>query len=204
MEVVARISKEWRRRMLFMFFMIFGIAAWFLYDGYIMWPGEQERYLEYTEIKDALIESGKAEDEESPAVELAWQRHAREVGHIKKIPKERTDSSISEQRTIGWVMMIGVFLYGVWIAWNHTRSVQAKGEIVTGASGERVELDSIVAIDRKKWKNKGIAYAIYEVDGKQRRLTLDDHKFIGCEAIMLEAMKRIKARSPQAEEEAES
>lgn len=204
MEVVARISKEWRRRMLFLFFMIFGIAAWFLYDGYIMWPGEQERYVEYTEIRDALIESGKAEDEESPAVELAWQRHARDVGHIKKVPKERTDSAIGEQRTIGWVMMFGALGFGVWIAWNHTRSVRAEGETVIGASGERVELDDIIAIDRKKWKNKGIAYAIYEVDGRQRRLCLDDHKFIGCEAIMLEAMKRIKDRSPQVDEAEDS
>ena len=46
MEVVARISTQWRRRMLFMLFMIFGIAAWFLYDGYILWPNEAQRYAE--------------------------------------------------------------------------------------------------------------------------------------------------------------
>lgn len=200
MEVVARISKEWRRRMLFLFFMIFGIAAWFLYDGYSMWPNEQERYVEYTEIKDALIESGAAVDEESSSLKLAWQRHAKEAGYVNKVPKERTDSAINEQRTIGWVMMIGALCYAVWIAWNHTRKVTAEGEIVTGASGERVELDSIVAFDLKKWKNKGIAYAIYEVDGKQRRLTLDDHKFQGCEAIMIEAQKRIKAREAKADD----
>ena len=91
-------------------------------------------------------------------------------------------------------MMGGSLVFLAWIGWNHTRSVRAEGEIVIGASGERVELDSIVATDRKKWKNKGIAYAIYEVAGKQKRLCLDDHKFAGCEAILLEAEKRIKAR----------
>ena len=55
MEVVARISTQWRRRMLFMFFMIFGIAAWFLYDGYILWPDEAQRHAEYLKIKDMLI-----------------------------------------------------------------------------------------------------------------------------------------------------
>ncbi len=77
MEVVARISTQWRRRMLFMFFMIFGIAAWFLYDGYILWPNEAQRHAEYFKIKDRLIEAGDAVDEGSTSVRLAWERHAR-------------------------------------------------------------------------------------------------------------------------------
>jgi hypothetical protein len=197
MEVVARISKEWRRRMLFMFFMIFGIAAWFLYDGYILWPDEAQRHVEYLEIKDTLIEAGDAVDEESTSVRLAWERHAREMDYRRNIPKERMDDDIREQRVIGWVMMIGALLYGVWIAWNHTRQVSAEGDIVIGASGERVDINSIAAIDRKKWKDKGIAYGIYEEGGKQRRLCLDEHKFRGCEAIIIEADQRIEARGTQ-------
>lgn len=197
MEVVARISKEWRRRMLFMLFMIFGIAAWFLYDGYILWPDEAQRHVEYLEIKDTLIEAGDAVDEESTSVRLAWERHAREMDYRRNIPKERMDDDIREQRVIGWVMMIGALLYGVWIAWNHTRQVSAEGDIVIGASGERVDINTITAIDRKKWKDKGIAYGIYEEGGKRRRLCLDEHKFRGCEAIIIEADQRIKARGTQ-------
>ena len=197
MEVVARISTEWRRRMFFMFFMIFGIAAWFLYDGYILWPDEAQRHVEYLKIKDTLIEAGGAVDEESTSVRLAWERHAREMDYGRNIPKERTGGDIKEQRVIGWAMMIVALLHGVWIAWNHTRQVRAEGDIVIGASGQRIELDSIIAIDRKKWKDKSIAYGIYKVGGKQRRLCLDEHKFKGCEAIILEADKRIKARAEQ-------
>jgi hypothetical protein len=197
MEVVARISKEWRRRMLFMFFMIFGIAAWFLYDGYILWPDEAQRHVEYMEIKDTLIEAGDAVDEESTSVRLAWERHAREMDYRRNIPKERMDDDIREQRAIGWVMIMGALLYGVWIAWNHTRQVSAEGDIVIGASGERVDINTITAIDRKKWKDKGIAYGIYEEGGKQRRLCLDEHKFRGCEAIIIEADQRIEARGTQ-------
>ena len=199
MQVVARISKEWRRRMLFMFFMIAGMAGWFLYDGHILWPDEGRRYVEYAEIRDDLIESGKAEDEESSFVRLAWERHAREAGYRRNIPKERTDSAIREQLVIGWTMMSGALIFGLWIAWNHRREVRTEGETVIGASGERVELDSITAIDRKKWKSKGIAYALYMDGDKQRRLTLDDHKFAGCEAIILEAEKRIRARTGESE-----
>ncbi len=197
MEVVAKISQEWRRRMLFMFFMIFGIAAWFLSDGYIFWPNEAERYAQYTEIKDRLIESGEAEDEESTAIRLAWQRYAREADISSKTPKERTDAAIREQVVIGWTLMTGSIIFALWIAWNHRLTIEAHGETIKGASGQEVTFDSIIATDRKKWKNKGIAYAIYETDGKRKRLCLDDHKFKGSEAILLEAEKRIQMRSEQ-------
>ena len=198
MEVNARISKEWRKRMLFMFAMIFGIAAWFLSDGYYFWPNEAERYAVYSEIKEELIESGKvdeAEVEDSPALKVSWQRVAREEGFKAKAPKERTEAAIREQRVIGWTMTGGSLLFLAWIAWNHTRSIRAEGETVIGVSGERVDLDAFVDTDRKKWKNKGIAYAIYEDGNKTKRLLLDDHKFAGCEAILLEVERRIKNAS---------
>ena len=201
-KVDARISKEWRRRMLFMFFMVSCIAAWFLYDGYSVWPNEAERHAEFIEIEEGLIESGKIEAVEKKAhgaevneyLRIAWERHAKDAGYKRDMPKERTDASIREQRMIGWVMMTGSLMFGLWVLWNHKLRVQTEGDVVIGTSGQRVELDSIVATDRKKWKNKGIAYAIYEVEGKQKRLCLDEHKFNGCEAILLEAERRIQAR----------
>jgi hypothetical protein len=195
MEILARISKEWRRRMLFMFFMLFGMGSWFLSDGYIYWPNEGARYQEFSKIADELIESGKATDAESSSVRLAWQRYAKEVDYRTGIPSERKQSDIHDQRVIGWFILIGSLLFGLWICWNHTRSVRTEGELVMGASGEKIQLDDIIEIDRKKWAKKGIVYGIYVVKGKRRRLTLDDHKFAGCEAIILEAERRIKERS---------
>jgi hypothetical protein len=96
---------------------------------------------------------------------------------------------------IGGVLTSLAVLFGIWILWNHRLSVRAEGDLITGASGQQVHLDSIIATDRKKWKKKGIAYAIYEENGKQKRLTLDDHKFAGCEEILLEAERRIEARA---------
>ncbi|MFP4351746.1 MAG: hypothetical protein ACLFRP_02355 [Puniceicoccaceae bacterium] len=199
MNVHARISFEWRRRMLVLFLMFFGIGAWFLLDGYVNWPAEAERYEAFSAIREELVETGAVEppeagDEESPTVLLAWKRYAEEEGLSTKAPKERTDSSIREQRVIGWALMVFAIGFGIWILWNHRLSVRAEGETVIGASGQRVPLDSIVATDRKKWEKKGIAYAIYEENGKRKRLTLDDHKFAGCEEILLEAERRIRER----------
>jgi len=201
MNVTARISFEWRRRMLILFLMFFGLAAWFLLDGYVNWPAEAERYEAFAEIRNQLVEAGEAEDGESQTVLLAWKRYAENEGLSAKVPKERTESSIREQRVIGWVLMVFAVGFGIWILLNHRLSVRAEGETIIGASGQRVALDSIVATDRKKWEKKGIAYAIYEENGKRKRLTLDDHKFAGCEEILLEAERRIREREGEARED---
>lgn len=197
--VNARISKEWRRRMLFMFAMLFGIALWFMTDGYIIWPKEGQRYEAYAGIRDKMLESGKAKDEDSQELRIAWKNYAREADISEKIPKERTDEKIQEQVVLGWWLMAIALTFGAWIAWNHRLSITTEGETIIGASGQRVELDSIIATDRKKWKKKGIAYAIYEDDGKEKRLCLDDHKFAGAEAILLEAERRIEGRAGKGE-----
>jgi len=181
--------------MLILFLMIFGMGGWFLADGYWVWPKEAERYEAFARIRDELIAADKADDGESPEVLLAWKRYAEEVGYPVDPPKERTDSAIAEQRVIGGVLTSLAVLFGIWILWNHRLSVRAEGDLITGASGQQVRLDSIIATDRKKWKKKGIAYAIYEENGKRKRLTLDDHKFAGCEEILLEAERRIEARA---------
>ncbi len=194
MQVHARISSEWRRRMIFMFLMIFGSGVWFLSDGYLMWPAEAKRHGALKEMADAMIANGKATSIEDPAVVRAWKPLAASKDWPEKLPKERTAAAIAGQR---WTGVIGTLLaaaFAAWVIWNHKRSVRAEGDLVIGASGERVHFDSIVGMDRGKWADKGIAYAIYMVDGKQKRLTLDDHKFLGCEAIILEAEKRMAAR----------
>ena len=188
--------------MLFMFAMIFGSALWFLSDGYLMWPAEGKRYEVFKEMAEVEIAEGRAKDMKDPALTRLWERHAKENDLPLKVPKERTPGDLAGQRWTGWIMLGGAVFFGAWVAWNHTRSVRADGDIVTGASGERVHLDSIVEMDRRKWANKGIAYAIYEENGKRRRLTLDDHKFLGCEAIILEAERRMAARAGVAPAEA--
>lgn len=188
--------------MVFMFLMLFGSGLWFLSDGYLMWPAEGKRHEVFAAMAEEMIADGRAPDvkevknaKDDPAVIAAWEKLAKERDWPVKIPKERTAGDLAGQRWPGWILFGGSLVFAAWVAWNHTRSVRAEGDWVTGASGERVHLDSIVDMDRRKWVNKGIAYAIYEKDGKRRRLTLDDHKFLGCEAIILEAERRMKVRA---------
>jgi hypothetical protein len=198
MKVHARISKEWRRRMTFMAIMLNGSALWFLYDGLIAWPSEQKRYEQLVTITADVVPEGTKLTDKDPAVARAWADYAAKNDLPAKLPKHRSPGDLSGQRLIGGVFLFFGLSFVGWVALQHRKSVRADGDIITGAGGETVHFDSIVEMDRRKWENKGIAYAIYEKDGKRRRLCLDDHKFIGCEEIILEAERRIAARATTA------
>lgn len=200
MQVHARISKEWRRRMFFMGFMIWGSSAWFAYDGYVAWPAEEQRYQQLVKITADVVAEDEKPTDKNPEVSRLWRNYAEENDLKTKIPKHRSDGDLSGQRYIaGFFAVIGVF-FSFWVWLQHRKSVRADGEIITGAGGETVNFAEIVDMDRSKWESKGIAYAIYERDGRRRKLCLDDHKFIGAEEIIVEAEKRIKARAGTPEE----
>ena len=198
MQVHARISKEWRRRMIMMALMLNGSGLWFCYDGYIAWPAETQRYAQLEQITADIVPAGTKLTDKNPAVVRAWTDYSAKNNLPTKLPKHRSPGDLSGQRTIGGILMaVGLGFVG-WVVLQHRKSVRADGDVITGADGQTVHLDSIVEIDRHKWASKGIAYALYETGGKLRRLCLDDHKFIGCEEIILEADRRIAARAASA------
>ncbi len=204
MQVHARISKEWRRRMFFMGFMIWGSSAWFAYDGYIAWPAEEQRYQKLVELTAEVVAEDEEPTDKNPEVERIWRSHAEENDLKTKVPKHRSDGDLAGQRYIaGFFAIIGV-IFSTWVVLQHRKSVRAEGEVITGAEGQTVNFNEIVDMDRSKWEAKGIAYAIYERDGKRRKLCLDDHKFIGTEEIILEAEKRIAAQAGETPDSKES
>jgi hypothetical protein len=196
MHIIAHISSEWRKRMLVLFCMYSGIALWFMSDGYYFWPREQGRYEVYSQLLAELKSTGKAEDAESSAFKLEWQRMAQAAGYKNKAPKERTPDAIHEQRLIGWVTLIGSLVFAAWIAWNHTRKVSLVDGFIIDPKGCSVPLNAIKSIDKKHWKNKGIAYGIYSVEARTQRICLDAHKFDGCHQIITEIEQTIAQTMP--------
>lgn len=195
MHIIASISNEWRKRMLILFCMYFFIALWFISDGYYFWPREQIRYQEYSQLLSELKSTGKAEDTESSAFKLEWQRRAQAAGYKNKAPKERNSDAIDEQLIIGWCALIGSLIFAAWIAWNHTRKVRLVDGCIVDSTGCSVPLSTIENIDKKHWKKKGIAYGIYSVEARAKRICLDAHKFKGCDQIIAEIERQIAQKN---------
>lgn len=181
--------------MIIMSLFIFGVAGWFFYDGMVAWPSEEERFQVYDQLATEMIEGKEALDTDDSRFVLAWRRVAEEKGWKEKPPKHRSDAALKTQVMIGGLFALGGVIFASWVVWNHTLSIRAEGEFVYSARGKKVPLDAIVEMDRRKWKNKGIAVAIYEENGRRRKLILDDYKFEGTEPIILEAERRIAERS---------
>ena len=68
MNVHARISKEWQRRMTMMAIMVNGMALWFCYDGWIAWPAEDKRHDQLVALTAGSVPEGKKHDAENPEV----------------------------------------------------------------------------------------------------------------------------------------
>ncbi len=191
MNLETRLTATWRNRFLFVALMIIGFAAWFFYDGLVTWPAEAQRFEEYDRIATEMMERGEASGRESREVKMAWERFAEAQGWSKKTPSERTDEDIQGQFTWGTgTGLVGLLFLG-WVLWHQTLKIRADDQFVYSARGKPVPWESIKRVDRSKWEKKGIAVAIYEEAGKEKKLILDDYKFAGAEAIIKEIERRL-------------
>jgi len=146
-----------------------GFGLYCLYDGYIGYPGQQERakeFIKFTEEHKALEPLEIANQWKVYAAEKEWP-----TGNPGE-PKE--DHEIAFQfvmagatGAVGLIFVVQLFMWrGRWIEVNDST--------ITSSRGHQFHLDDIVGLDKKKWDKKGIAKVLYQTDGKNGRLVLDD------------------------------
>jgi len=182
-------SPEMRRKLILVLF-FFGGAIWFFYDGLFAWPSINERYAAYQE----LVEQGK---------ENTWRKVAMEKGWPLEEPeKDYSASEIRMQLIIGGILLISGFGLLIRLDWFRRHPPSANEEGIDPGNGQRVPWDAIVGFDRSKWAKYFIIFAIYESDGKRRKLRLDDYRYDGCLAIIKEAERRLEARTGERDKDA--
>lgn len=191
MDVIAQLTKEWKRRWLILTAFFCAGALWFFYDGFIGYPKVAERYKVYEQVARDAIDRGDAEDMEDPALQLIWEKYAIEQGWKIDKPKNHDEDDFQEQKNfgIGLLVISGGLL--VWFVLSHRQRVTFDGTTITAPNGTQVKADQIIDLDKKKWENKGIVYAVYEEGGKRKKLVLDDYKFGGTVEIIDELERRL-------------
>src|SRR5687767_10935019 len=144
-------------------FIIIGLAAlgfslWSLYDGAIGWPKKRERA--YQQFKEAVGEERLDE----------WEKYAEQTG-------VKGEGDFLMQYVMAAVTgAIGFWLLlGVWRA--RGRWIESSGSGLTSSWGQSLDFDQIVSLDKRKWRNKGIAKIGYNDGRRNRRFVLDDYKF---------------------------
>ena len=141
-------------------------CLWSLYDGLVTYPEQRERALKYAEYR----EQDKKEEWKALAAERGW--HPGNPGEPK-----------SEADIMGQFVMAGVtgtlglgFLIVVLRA--RGRWIEATDSGIRSSWGQELSFDQIVSINKRKWENKGIAKIRYKENGRTRRFTVDDFKFV--------------------------
>lgn len=179
MKFEALPSREWKKRMYLLMLFAFGAGIWFFYDAYVGYPKQIERATAYKTLED----DGRLKE---------WPALAASKGWVEKDPgAPKTEEDLKQQRTWGLGACIVGAVVIVYFFWARRFKLTADEETIYPPMGDPVRFDEIREFDMKKWNRKGIAVAIYERAGARKRLTLDDWKFAGAEAILREARKRL-------------
>ena len=159
-----------------------GFALWSLYDGAVKYPQQRERGLAF----EKLMEEGRDKE---------WDQYAAERGWPTEYPGEpKSEADIKMQYVMVAVAgLIGALvLLNVWL--SRGRWIEADDEGLNSSWGERVPYSSIVSLDKKIWRSKGIARVKYNDGARVRRFVIDDYKFLRepTDNILYELEERIE------------
>ncbi len=169
-----------------------------LYDGYVNYPAQMERGQALIEIaEDVLPEEKKREISQAghgphdayllikkqmpdyPDLKEAWESKASAEGWPTIPPKKlRTEGDILGQYVMAGIALLG----GIWFLTTVLRTSGRWFELnengITSRWGESFSLDQVTAIDKKQWRDKGIARVRYTTPrGRQRTFVVDNYKY---------------------------
>ncbi len=91
--------------------------------------------------------------------------------------KSRYDWKIKSQFVmIAVAAPVGFFSLWVYLG-SRGRWLEADNSGITSSWGQQFDFDNIRTLDKKQWKNKGIARITYDAEGHTKKFVLDNYKF---------------------------
>jgi len=159
--------------------LLFGV--WFLRDGYVNYPKQNEIYEAYHEIR--LQYDGYADKYDRIAAE--WQRVAEQhegwplvVEDLSYGPgKKHTASDMFTQKLIGYTCLPLGLLFTISLLRQFGRWIAVNDDGLTVRGGRRIPFDAITTLNKARWQSKGIAVLTYQHANRSKRLVLDDWKY---------------------------
>jgi hypothetical protein len=152
-------------------------------------------------IKRAYEAAGKKREWATYALTKNWGS-----GEIKY----HTTGQIREQKFIAGALLAGAFLVLATFFLNRGRKISADADSYTDEKGARIAFTDIFRIDRRKWDNKGLAYAFYRSGASEKKAIIDDLKYIGAGEILARMLENFqgelidRAKDDEDDEDAEN
>lgn len=168
--VRTNIAKSYLGRMALIGLFCLGLSGWSLYDGLVSYP--QQR-------KEALLFQEYAKKGDTKEHREQWQEEAAKRGwqNTDNPGKPRDDNDIFGQFVMAGVTApIGLCFLGLLLlrlgCW-----IEADENGLRTNRGHEFPYGQITVLDKKKWQSKGIAKIRYQVEDREKKLTLDDYNY---------------------------
>jgi hypothetical protein len=201
--IVCRVTTWYYRRMGMMAGMCVAFGLYFIYDWKVGYPkaneiADKQEWFEKVLLPsyDEAQKAGKLEEwmvkadaEGWPKGKAGeppkWLQYAAANGWPEK-PKRFTQKEVDEQLWWGLGTMGIGLAAGVVLLLNRGKVLRGEADHWVTPEGETVRYADVVRVDKRKWDNKGLAYAWYQKEpgGREKRVVIDDLKFGGADRVL--------------------
>lgn len=185
-EIVARRDRaHYVKRCVLIPALILFAGLYFLYDGYVGYPGHNRRFDELTLKAKEARDRGDAKAE----ADLLQER---------KSVTPHNEMDIRLQKVLGYALPPLAVLAFVFFSRQSRGQYRLAGDVLYAPGHPPVPLDAVREIDKTKWDKKGIAYVGYEIEpvgggpARAGRVKLDDALYE--QAPTTAILKAIEAR----------
>jgi hypothetical protein len=194
MQLRAENDPRYSRKFLLMGICGLGFALYCLYDGLVGYPGKREvgfgefkaDYKTYFEDSRKSMSMAEFEGTAEPEQSKQWENYSHERG-IPSGADVVVQFLMATAAAVAGLALIAIPLRarGRWIAANDSG--------LTSSWGESFQFDEVEAVNKRKWRSKGIAKVTYVSGGRRRNFVVDDYKFdrYPTDAILYELEQRI-------------
>ncbi len=189
MPIRAENDPRFSRRFLFMGIIAIGFALYCLYDGVVGYPARRDRGFAEFKAENPKIQAANAAEFEAQADKKdreAWARFA----HDSEVP---TGPDIVTQFVMAVIAGVaGLVLLSIPMR-ARGRWIELDESGLRSSWGQSFEFGQVESLNKRKWRDKGIAKITYRDGARKRQFVLDDLKFQRepTDAVLLELEHRI-------------
>lgn len=189
MPIRAENDPRFSRRFFFMGIIAIGFSVYCLYDGIVGYPGRRDRGFAEFKAENQKIQAANAAEFEAQADKKdreAWAHFAHD-SDVPTGPDIVTQFVMAAIAGVAGLMLLSIPLRarGRWIEMDESG--------LRSSWGQSFEFEQVESLNKRKWRDKGIAKVTYRDGARKRRFVLDDLKFQRdpTDAILLALEQRI-------------
>jgi hypothetical protein len=187
----AKLSHAYARRLVMVALLLLGWGLASVYDGVVRYPEQNRRRAKFD-----TFEKRRGAD---TGWKTKWKDYARSQGWEVEPPKHHSGLDTKMQFVMA-ALCVPVGLGSLFLFLRNRRlqfSADAAG--LHGFGAGVIPYAAVTGADKRLWDDKGIAVLRVELNGRRRKVPLDDWKFAGMEGLLAEVEARLGDSESSAE-----